>query len=653
MTEQDPEVSSLIKETEEDVLKILLKEKEDNTKRLRSILTLSTVFAIILFGGLTITCLASRNLDPVSVVHGYWLVLFLLGGRYVISKATKPPGGRSEYCCSDEDVRNFVISFLRTCRINQVKFNTMQGINETLRQRRFFVLGMMITILGCMITSGVVMMKIYITPSDHYRFPLILSHSIWIVIQGLIISSSSRWCAKRKMVIFMIASCAACLTVNILFLYYDNMYTNSLPLLKAMFGIGSFRPYLWPVSVNNQDSLLEDIKSNWPTNDEHKLAYPNWTMIILLAFQKGSLVVLSSFLIVTATCYVLSLFQSSGQGISDLRIVSEKEKRWESKMYDWILRIIGLIFICSGVFIVFSGSILECISPLSFQSYWLKQRYETLSYVMCGIFIVIGALAIIYATKSRSTLCTVSRILIMLSVFGLCMYFVSEYVDIRNTTSYNQNNFPAWNKIDEHDCPKKYENNTNTPDIDDNNTKCIFLCTKSYHSIRFGQQLEYSRGYSQYRKDCEPFCFKQEELCNGVFDLPVNKTNHYKSAVYVSYCNETGNTGYGYRDSRDYNRGDYNPKYNTWITIDGNELLLLADEINCYPYSEYLEVSLVTNIAILCVIGILSLLACIVLWKSAKLSKIIHQFCIRYGCFILSDDKGIDETGSSFQTVTA
>ena len=31
MTEQDPEISPLIKETEEDILKILLKEKEDNT----------------------------------------------------------------------------------------------------------------------------------------------------------------------------------------------------------------------------------------------------------------------------------------------------------------------------------------------------------------------------------------------------------------------------------------------------------------------------------------------------------------------------------------------------------------------------------------------------------------------------------------------
>ena len=70
-----------------------------------------------------------------------------------------------------------------------------------------------------------------------------------------------------------------------------------------------------------------------------------------------------------------------------------------------------------------------------------------------------------------------------------------------------------------------------------------------------------------------------------------------------------------------------------------NDLLLLADEINCSPYPHYFEVSLLINIAMSSGIGILSVLACIIVWKSSKMSKILHQFVSKKMCLAYSDDK--------------
>jgi hypothetical protein len=114
------------------------------------------------------------------------------------------------------------------------------------------------------------MMKIHTTSSDLRWFPLKLSYSIWIIIQGLIIASSSRWCAKRKMMIFMIASCASCVTVNILCLSYGAIDMDFIPLLKANFGFRrSFGTDLWHQSSRDFDSYT------WPKNDENQLVYPN------------------------------------------------------------------------------------------------------------------------------------------------------------------------------------------------------------------------------------------------------------------------------------------------------------------------------------------------------------------------------------------
>merc|ERR1712198_253413 len=83
---------------------------------LENIATLLKWFSIILFVSLSITCLASWNLDPIAVVIGYWLVLLVFGTGYVIKKTVDNPSFPN-LNCSDREVRRLIFS--KICQIKR------------------------------------------------------------------------------------------------------------------------------------------------------------------------------------------------------------------------------------------------------------------------------------------------------------------------------------------------------------------------------------------------------------------------------------------------------------------------------------------------------------------------------------------------------
>ena len=90
-------------------------EKITNTVLLENVARLLKWFSIILFLGLSITCMASWSLDPIAVVIGYWLVLLSFGTGYVIKKTIRS-SSFPNLNCSDKELRRLILT-----KIGQIK----------------------------------------------------------------------------------------------------------------------------------------------------------------------------------------------------------------------------------------------------------------------------------------------------------------------------------------------------------------------------------------------------------------------------------------------------------------------------------------------------------------------------------------------------
>merc|ERR1711894_394154 len=111
---------------------------------------------------------------------------------------------------------------------------------------------------------------------------------------GSVVLLSSRWCDARKLSILLILSCIGCLSVSVYLicgLYgYQGRYFNAMNYVKAMFKIGD--DYRRPFIFGGNPA---EVVTNWPKSDDGTPEYPNWTLILSLTLQKGSLVTLCAF----------------------------------------------------------------------------------------------------------------------------------------------------------------------------------------------------------------------------------------------------------------------------------------------------------------------------------------------------------------------
>ena len=90
-SDDEAEQAPMIKKNEKDSFKLLIDGNRENTILLENIAKLSTWFSLVLFVSLTITCIASRDAReaPISIVIGYWLVLFVFGAGYLTKKTIR------------------------------------------------------------------------------------------------------------------------------------------------------------------------------------------------------------------------------------------------------------------------------------------------------------------------------------------------------------------------------------------------------------------------------------------------------------------------------------------------------------------------------------------------------------------------------------
>ena len=538
-SEEGAEDTPMINESKQDSSKLVIDGKGENVVLLENLAKLSIGFSVLLFVSLTIACIAAYRVDPISIVIGYWLVLFVFVSGWTIKKRASS-SALSNLSNSDLDFQTIarsvkdgigsLILFL-ICQLKKyVHLRTKSEIEEIIQDGSFCFLAICTLFLGFMITAGTVLMHIFFTPNDLHWLALKLSFGIWINIQGSIILFSSLWRASirinvlRMMILLTILSSVAILSVSVYLicgLYsnesFDGRYFNAMSYIDAMLKIGDPYRYKDYMFGGNQAEVV----THWPKDEHGKPNYPNWTLILSLALQKGPLVPLSAFQILIVIGFILSLIKF-GRKDSDLKIYSDDKMQPKNEIFKWILRMSGLMFIMIGLFLAFSGVFVENVTTLFYDIFWIIHDYYIIQVnVMCSILIIIGFAAIVIPSKSRHVLVLCILMLSMLSVFSLCIY---SFVKCLGLWKYGQTNsdprMNSWDtqtmQIASWDTMMKNVVNCNSSvartDLKD---KDIYLCEN------------YGNGWNdwnnmRYKKTCKLFALHEDDFCNGVFDYPLS-----------------------------------------------------------------------------------------------------------------------------------
>jgi len=429
-----------------------------------------------------------------------------------------------------------------------------------------------------------------------------------------------------------------------------------------MFGISNiFDSYWSDYQSFGFGRKIEEVVSNWQKDDLGKPIFPNWMLILTFTIQKGSLIPLGTFLLLTIMAYVLSVFRF-GKKVSDLREMANEKGQKTEEIQKWTVLFSGATFLLAGLFQAYIKVFLENSQMLSrqfYDTYWFSFDYtfEIVHILMCPILIFIGFLTICFATKSRSTFLSIILLPSIITLFGLGIY--SSVVSVSQLQipnykfeSYRYEKFSRmtsssldskWDTLmeDVFHCNRKDEENVSM-DAD------IYLCEKK----------EVWRSYS-YRDEvgqCGIFPFHQVDFCNGVLDgildFLSNETfdlkKSYDSKYILSDCNITDkyekyqsryesniDSSLNGPNATSFITNERKKKEEEWSEIKNNvenarlysPYVYFADEINCSPYNQILKISIKTNIAISILIVVFSFFVFIALWKQAKfLASEIRKF---------------------------
>ena len=599
-------------------------EKITNTVLLENVARLLKWFSIILFLGLSITCMASWSLDPIAVVIGYWLVLLSFSTGYVIKKTIRS-SSFPNLNCSDKELRRLILT-----KIGQIKkyfgLKSKQEVREILQGWPFRFLSTCLVVLGLLMISGTILMHMYLVPNDIKWLALKLSFGIWIAIQGIAILFSF----SPKLLSLTFISCIICLSINI----FNDIIPSftSLSILQNKFFLDRYyHSIFW-----NQE--ITKLASNWPENDIGKPIYPSWILALSLMLHKGSMIPLGSFLFLLIISYISCILRF-GQKDSDLKIMVDKQQQSADGKNKWIFGLSGATFIAIGLCNAYSRVFLENFSLLFYDTYWFNEVYGIIGDWMCCILIVIGFLTITMASKSRSTYVLIILLPSMLGLLGICTYssvmsvnlFTNsyEYYGARYLTSDGEQRTSlstSWDTM-----MKSVMNCGATLEEDISNNGIIYLCKKeSYYNCN---NKYYSDNDRTCYQGCQTFSFDQDAFCNGVFDFPlietISKRDTYNSKYYLSNCNVTEKYDKyrsRYNNAQNITQDQIKRREKQWSIIKNNiddtklykSLIFFSDELNCSPYSQILEISLMVNISMSVIIGLISLINFVAMWKRAK-----------------------------------
>ena len=287
-----------------------------------------------------------------------------------------------------------------------------------------------------------------------------------------------------------------------------------------------------------------------------------------------------------------------GSGSSDLHIITTTEADdCKDKIFRSGFKAIGISFIVCGLFINLSGLVMDSLGPAVMDYGWMRYVYDVHRLLLCSAFLIGGLLSIIYSSKLRSTVYAFAMFLLMLTVFGICIYSIIGYAEIKGRIHYkNTQEINSWRNLKKHIEEKTCPTNDQTNEDE----LCVFLCNR----LAIHPRGTYG-SYDSDSIDCTQICLQQNQFCDGVLDLyphPVNQTTNNISKRYFSYCNETD-------DGNRYNN-HYNYRYYDYDRIS------FADEMNCDLYVDLLNASLLTNIALSGVGLFTALMICIFIGKS-------------------------------------
>merc|ERR1712198_716699 len=182
-----------------------------------------------------------------------------------------------------------------------------------------------------------------------------------------------------------------------------------------------------------------------------------------------------------------------------------------------------------------------------------------------------------------------------------------------------------------------------TLEEDTSNNGVVYLCSEHYSWSRC-----YSNYDSEYCQRCQTFSLDQDDLCNGVFDFPLNETklglqrDYYDSKYFLSNCNITEEYNkyrlrYGtfFKNIENNTQEEIKKREKQWSNIKNDmddaklykRWIFFADELNCSPNNQILEISLMINILMSVIIGLISLINFVVLCKRVKSpDSPIHKF---------------------------
>ena len=605
-------------------------ERITNTILLENVARLLKWLSMILFVCLTITCMASWNLNPVSIVIGYWLVVLVFGTGYVIKKTIRN-SSFPNLNCSDRELRTLILS--KICQIKKYfGLKSKQEVRELLQGWPFRFLSVCLLALGLLMVSGIVLMHMYLVPNDMKWLALKLSFGIWIVIQGIAILVPS-----PKMLPLTFLSCIVCLSINI-FIGIIPSFTSLSFLQHKFFPDRSYNSRLW-----NQE--ITEMVPNWPLNSIGKGIYPSWIVALSLMLHKGSMIPLGSVLFLLIINYISCIFRF-GQKDSDLKITVDKQQQSAEGKKKWIFGLSGATFIAIGLFNAYFRVFLENFSLLFYDTYWFDKVYGIIGDWMCCILIVIGFLMITMASKARSSYVLIILLPSMLGLFGICTYSSVMSVNLLTNSSFHYKYYGArfltsdgeqrtslstsWDTM-----MKNVMSCGETLEEDISNNREIYLCKKDYSWS--GCDSSYKRNCFQ---GCQRFWLDQDDLCNGVFNFVgvLTKQWPYYSNFFLSNCNVTEKYD-KYRSRYNYSQNnthsEIKKREKQWSKIKENidaakpygRWIFFSDELNCSPYNQILEISLMINILMLVIIGLISLINFVALWKRAKSpDSAIHKF---------------------------
>merc|ERR1719430_413835 len=170
-----------------------------------------------------------------------------------------------------------------------------------------------------------------------------------------------------------------------------------------------------------------------------------------------------------------------------------------------------------------------------------------------------------------------------------------------------------------------------TLEEDISNNRVIYLCEKENRWSRC-----YSDNDRRCYQGCQAFSLDQDDFCNGVFDFPLNDTttkrDTYNTKYFLSNCNvsekyDKYRSRYNYLQNNTIKKIDeIKKREKQWAVIKDSfdkvklyeRWILFSDELNCSPYNQILEISLMINISVSVIIGLISLINFVALLKRAK-----------------------------------